>query len=372
MPSDFTLNYPPTIIFGAGSAARLPSLLPYGVKSLVVTGGAGQGKPWLEKLMALFPADKTLFASGLGAEAPLPGVDRLIGLGRDGKVGAVVAVGGGSVIDAAKAAAAIIPCSGMVTEYFEGRSKISSKGLFFAAAPTTAGSGAEITCNAVLISPESGKKQSIRHPLMVPDVAVVDPELTLSVPPETTASSGMDALVQAVESYTSSSWNPASRALAETAVGIILGSLLRAWKDGTDLEARTAMAQGSLLSAMAFSQSGLGAVHGLAHPIGSLLKIPHGLVCSILMSHIFEWNMPVCSGEYGVLAAKCGFRSPHELLRAIESLRDGVAIPSSLHGFGLAEKHFDFIVKNCRSRSMQTNPRPMSDAEVRELLYRLT
>ncbi|OGV52032.1 MAG: hypothetical protein A2X49_07865 [Lentisphaerae bacterium GWF2_52_8] len=206
---------------------------------------------------------------------------------------------------------------------------------------------------------------------MVPDLAIVDPLLTLSVPPSVTASSGMDAMVQAIEAYTSVSANAVTQALSEKSVELLLNRLPDAFHNGADIGARTAVAEGSLLSAMSFSQSGLGAAHGLAHPIGSILGLPHGLVCSVLIMHVLEWNSLSCGGLYDSLAHKCGLADRSELIAKISGISAEMGIPGSFAGHRIDEAQKQFIIKNCRSRSMQTNPRPMSDDDIASIIDRL-
>ncbi|HCE46112.1 MAG TPA: iron-containing alcohol dehydrogenase [Lentisphaeria bacterium] len=368
MREAFTLLYPEKIIFGRDSLKQLRQHLPKNPKILLVTGKHVMQSGKSEEIMNMLSELDIIEFTGIPSEPPLSSVDEIAGIGRSEEVTAVIAVGGGSAIDAAKAAAMLIPKEGGCHEYFYSRRKIESKGLFFAAIPTTAGTGAEITANSVLTDPETKIKKSIRSPFMVPDLALVDPLLTLDAPRGLTAASGLDALIQAVESFTSADANAVSRALAEDAAGIIFHSLPKAHANGGDIEARTEMARGSLLSAMAFSQSGLGAVHGLAHPIGALLGIPHGVVCAILLVPVLEWNMPVSADDYSRLSSKCGLDGAADFIRGAGELCSSLNIPSGLSSFGLKEEHFPFIIKNCRSRSMDCNPREMPDSGIVKLL----
>ena len=372
---NFNLQYPGNIIFGNKCIDNLPGLIPEGSNILLVAGKSAGASGVLDSIKSLLSEFSILDAVGIVMpEPPLECVDKIITLGRDEGVDAVLAVGGGSVIDAAKVAASLIPLEGDTADYFYGKRQIHQKGLFFAAIPTTAGTGAEITRNAVLTDVDAKLKKSIRSPYMVPDVAVIDPVLTLSLPAGITAASGLDAFTQALESFTSSNANSVTRSLAKSAVSKIFANLAGVYRDGADLAGRAEVAEGSLLSAMAFSQSGLGAVHGLAHPVGSLLKVPHGVACSILLKPVMEWNASVCSGDYAKLAKACGIQGngeaalTDELISAIGYLCREMLIPESFVDFGLNEDHFEFIVKNCRSRSMECNPRPMSDDDVVALL----
>ncbi len=377
----FTLLYPETIIFGKNSLEQLSSLLPELSKILLVAGRSAEASGVLKRVKDQLSDFEQIDAIGMVmAEPPLECVDSLIELGRREGVTAVVAIGGGSVIDSAKVAAALIPLEGDTGDYFYGKREINGRGLFFVALPTTAGTGAEVTKNAVLTDSVAKIKKSIRSIYMVPDVAIVDPELTLSMPPAVTAASGLDAFTQALESFTSSDANSVTRPLAKLAVSKIFANLADVYHNGADLEKRSEVAEGSLLSAMAFSQSGLGAVHGLAHPIGSLLKVPHGVACSILLKPIMEWNASSCAADYAQLAIACNLGVEGEseetltrkLIYAIGQLCREMAIPASFADFGLSSEHFEFIVKNCRSRSMECNPRPMSDDEVLVFLESLT
>lgn len=369
----YLLNYPPRIVFGAGSLQQLPDYLPDSTNVLLVIGGHVRKSSDFMRITALFEPGQFHVVAGISPEPPLEEVDRLLEVGRKEKCNAVVAIGGGSVIDAAKAAAALIPLDGNTADYFFSRREISHKGLFFAAVPTTAGTGAEITKNSVLTDPESKIKQSIRHPAMTADVAIIDPELTYSASASLTAASGLDAFTQAVESFTTLKAHSVTRALARAAVAKIFGNLLTACRELDNASARLELAEGSLLSAMSFSQSGLGAVHGLAHPIGSLLHVPHGITCAILLVPILKWNMPEASEEYAELAAACGFsRDAGAFTDAVEALCVRLDIPRGFREYGLNQEHFPFIIKNCRSNSMKGNPRFMNNDDVGELLLGLS
>ena len=368
----YSMHYPAEIAFGPGIRLQLPEKLAGFKKILLAAGTHFLQTPEYGELLDALKSFEIHTESGIQAEPPLENVDRLIRAGRDFQAEAVVAVGGGSVIDAAKAAAALIPLSGSCTEYFTGARNIPRKGLFFAALPTTSGTGAEITNNAVLTDAATKIKKSLRHPAMAADLAMVDPLLTVSCPPALTAASGLDAFVQAFESYTSPRASAVTQALSCAALIKIAASLEAACVNGSDLAARTEMAEGSLMSAMAFSQTGLGAIHGLAHPIGSLLKVPHGKACAALIPSVVEWNLPLCEKQYGEIARKCGFGSRAEdFLSVCLELCRKTGVKAGFRDFRLNASHFDFIIRNCRSASMKLNPRPMSDEDVRKLLERL-
>jgi len=371
MVDRYSLHFPDEILFGCGELNALPDKLPAGVKVLVVTGGSAKRTGLYDRLLTLLRDFSPVGICGIAAEPPLDEVDRIIECGRAQGVTAVVAVGGGSVMDVAKTAACLIPAGGQVRDYFNGSRKISRRGLFCAALPTTSGTGAEITPNAVFIEPETQIKKSIRHKYLVPELAIIDPELTVSAPRDVTAASGLDALTQAIEAYVSCGSSNATDALAYKAVELIYNNLQKACDCPGDLAARSSMAEGSMLTAMAFSHSGLGAVHGIGHPVGSLLHLAHGLTCAVLLVPIMEWNAPVTAEKFARLATLCGGKTAEDFINAVRVLRQAVGIPADFRAAGLKEEHFDFIVKNCRSGSMKANPRAMTDAEVVALLQTL-
>ena len=365
----YTVHYPAEIAFGVGVSSALGEKLAGHRKVLLVAGTHFTRTAEFEKLLDSLKNFEVRLESGIHAEPPLEDVDRVTESGRGFRADAVVAVGGGSVIDCAKAAAALIPLSGSCAEYFSGVKSIPGKGIFFAALPTTSGTGAEITNNSVLTDPATKIKKSLRHPAMIANLALADPLLTVSCPPSLTAASGLDAFVQAFESYTSPKATAVSQALSCGALIKLAGNLEAVCLNGSDLAARTEMAEGSLMSAMAFSQTGLGAIHGLAHPIGSLLGVPHGKACAALIPAVVEWNLPLCEKQYGEIARQCGFgTSAGDFLSLCLELCRKTGVKPGFREYGLNESHFDFIVKNCRSASMKLNPRPMDDDDVRKML----
>ena len=364
----FTLRYPKVIRFGWGCSQDLAA---------VVAEVAGPGTPVLVVRSNSAPPlvhglNVAGTVAGIPGDPPLAEVDRVIAAVRDSGAGAVVAVGGGSVIDVAKAAALLAPAGGRCAEWFRDQSRLPARSLPLIAVPTTAGSGAEATMNAVLTDTEKGVKASLRSPAMVPAAAVVDPELTLSCPAGLTAACGLDAFTQAVESYISLRANEFTRPLASRSAALLLSNLESAVRDGQNRAARTAVAEGSLLSAMAFSQSGLGAVHGLAHPLGLMLKLPHGFTCAVLLPHVLEINRPVSEAALAELAAAAGIAGGADgYIRTVRALCLTLGIPETFAAAGLVPEQFPAILKNCRSNSMVANPRPLSDDEILTLLGEL-
>jgi 1,3-propanediol dehydrogenase len=367
----YNLSFPGKIIFGDASVEKLTDELPNEAKLLLVAGKHVENSGLMDRIKQILSNFEILTFCGVQAEPPLSAVDEIIALGRANNISAVIAVGGGSVIDAAKAAAAIIPLDGDTSDYFYGRKSIPGKGLFFAALPTTAGTGTEATPNSVLTDPETEIKKSIRHDTMFPDLAIVDPELTYSCPRDLTAHSGLDALTQAIESYISRGANAVSKALAAKATKLIFTALPVVCDELKNQEARKDMAEGSMITALAFAQSSLGSVHGLGHPIGSKLHVPHGLCCAILLPKILRLNHDFCSGALNELASYCNCLDGDDFIDKIENLCKELNIPDNFREFGINRDIFPFVLKNCRSGSMRSNPRHFEDSEILEILESL-
>jgi len=319
--------------------------------------------------------DATVF-DGIHGEATLAQVDAGIDAACEANCGLLIGLGGGSAIDAAKAIAGLVRQPGSVYEYHDGRS-LEESGLPMIAVPTTSGTGAEVTKNAVLINERSGLKQSIRGDDWFPRVAIVDPETTVSMPPQVTANTGADALCQAIEAYTSIGSSPVTDALAMRSIALIGQGLTAAHADGEDLAARERMSMGSLLAGMAMASARLGGVHGMAHPLGSRYAIPHGLVCGLLLPYTMAYNLAFATRKYAqvgqLLGEMTGHLTPEAAAeRAVERVRAilvKVGIPEHLGPLGLREDDYDAIIAaSLPSGSLKHNPRPLAAEDVRCIL----
>ncbi|MBN1136493.1 MAG: iron-containing alcohol dehydrogenase [Anaerolineae bacterium] len=296
---------------------------------------------------------------------------------RANAAGLIIGIGGGSAMDVAKAIAGLFAHPGRVHDYFAGQRPIEGGGLPWIAVPTTAGTGAEVTKNAVLCDPAQHKKDSLRHDDWFARLTLVDPELTLSLPPGATAASGSDALTQAIESYTSIGANPITDALAIQAITRIGRALEQACRDGHDLDARADMLYGSLLAGMALTNARLGGVHGLAHPLGERYHIPHGVVCGLLLPTTMAYNIDYATGKYAHVAALLGIdtagmdahAAAGQAIEWIRALFGRIGIPARLAPFGLRRAHFATIIaKALPSGSLKHNPRPLSAHDVEAIL----
>jgi alcohol dehydrogenase class IV len=288
----------PRLVFGPGRVKELGQIVAhYGAKVLVVTGGDSLDRTgnWERCEESLKKASLKVHRYRFSREPSPESVDRTVNEIAPLSVEAVVAVGGGSVIDCAKAVAAMLPLREPVTPYLEGVGTKTHPGktLPFIAVPTTAGTGSEATKNAVISKVgRQGFKKSLRHDNFTPVCAIVDPELTLACPPQVTAACGMDAFTQLLESYVSPQASPVTDAFALSGIEPIASSLIPASTDrGDDIELRSSLAYAAFLSGITLANAGLGIIHGLASPLGGLVPIPHGIVCATLLAEACRINI---------------------------------------------------------------------------------
>jgi alcohol dehydrogenase class IV len=368
------------VITGCGTLGQLgKQAARFGHSALIVCGaGSAQRSGLLARAVELLAAAGVAASAfdRVAGEADLSTVEAGVGQARAFGAEVVIGLGGGSSIDTAKAVAGLAPLPGSVWEYHGGR-KLESGGLPFIAVPTTAGTGAEVTKNAVLIDPHSQIKYSIRDDRWFARVAIVDPELTLSMPPRVTAGTGSDALCQAIESYTSIGAGPITDALCVRAIELIGGHLARAYVDGQDLAAREAMCMGSLMAGMAMATARLGGVHGMAHPLGSHFNIPHGVICGLLLPYTMAYNLDYATAKYAHVAKllgedTAGLAPAQAAARAVERVRALMAeigIPLHLREFGVRADDFEVIIaESLPSGSLQHNPRPLAAEDVHHIL----
>jgi alcohol dehydrogenase class IV len=294
MTDSFQFSSLPKIIFGAGKRDELAAeLKSRGNRVLLLTGSSsvhnsGHG----EEIISAIKAAKLELEHEVIAHEPSPSlIDQIVEKHRQSGTQVVVAVGGGSVMDAGKAVSAMIPVEGSIRDYLEGVGEKKHPGhkIPFIAMPTTSGTGSEVTKNAVISEVgEDGFKKSLRHDNFIPELALIDPEMMLSCPAKLTAASGMDAFSQLLESYLSTKANPMTDALALQGLKQIKNNLLRAFLEGEqNLEARSGMALAAMFSGITLAHAGLGLVHGFASPLGGFYHIPHGVACGSLMAPVF-------------------------------------------------------------------------------------
>ena len=370
------------IVFGPGTFQQAGTIArSFGCRALVVAGKtAARAEPLVAQLEA---AGMTTAAFRIGSEPTTYHIRAGIEQFRENLCDLVVAIGGGSVIDAAKAIAGVATQPGELLDYLEvvGRGQpLTNPSLPIIAIPTTAGTGAEVTRNAVLASPEHRVKASLRSPHLLPRVALVDPELTLELPPALTARTGMDALTQVIEPYVCARANPMTDALCVEGIRRAARSLRRACEHGTDAAAREDMALASLLGGLALANAGLGAVHGFAAPIGGMFPAPHGAVCAALLPGVMAANIRALRERAPDSPALRRYEEVARLLtgRVQATAEDGAAWTAELcqvleipplRMWGLAEADVAAVVEKARqASSMKANPISLTEVELRHVL----
>ena len=380
----FEFATPGRIVFGKGRLTALKDVArATGVRALLVTRKDPKSADAALQLLREGGVEATTLS--LAGEPTIEDATRGADAARRQGAELVIGFGGGSAIDAAKAIAALATNEGEALDYLEvigkGRPLVVTP-LPCIAIPTTAGTGAEVTRNAVLSSPEHGVKVSLRHALMLPRVAIVDPELTLGLPPDVTAATGMDALTQLIEPYVCLRANPMTDGVCIEGMKRAARSLQRAFDSGDDVNAREDMAVASLFGGLALANAGLGAVHGFAAPIGGQFKAPHGAVCAALLPHAMALNLQALREREPSSPALARFDEIARILTSRPEVvaEDGIECVSmlaahlripGLRQHGIDEVHIpELIVKGRQASSMKANPIVLSDEELGEILQR--
>lgn len=290
----------------------------------------------------------------------------------------VIGLGGGSPLDIAKVCAVLATNSKPVGELF-GIDMVPEPGLTTILIPTTAGTGSEVTPIAILSDEHEKLKKGIVSPRLFPAAAILDPELTLGMPPAVTAATGLDALIHAVEAFTSRNANSLSDVLARQAMKLVFGNLRKAYANGEDLAARAHMLEGSLLAGMAFANAGVTAVHAFAYPIGAEFHIPHGVANSIMLPPVMEFNMLGNLEKFAEMAEVFGEpleglslrERARRMVKAIRALVDDLQVPKHLREFGVREEHLPTLAQGVMkvTRLLANNPRRITPADA-EAIYR--
>ena len=370
------------IVFGAGRAADVaPIARDLGRKALVVTGRSSERAAPVVAALAASGVDVVSFL--VTGEPDIATIERGRAAAREASRDVVIGIGGGSVIDTAKAIAALATNDGPLTNFLEvvGQGQpLSRPPLPCVAVPTTAGTGSEVTRNAVIGAPAERVKVSLRHAFLLPRATVVDPDLTVSLPRALTATTGLDALTQLIEPYVSLRANPMTDAICADGIRVAATALPAAVADGRDLGARASMALASLWSGMALANAGLGAVHGFAGPIGGRFAAPHGAICAALLPHVMRANLRALETRAPASPAIARFvhvarwltgRPAAGAADGIEWIRDHVTrfeIPS-LGEYGISAGDVPGLVEQAsRASSMKANPIALTTDELSAIL----
>ena len=376
----FSFELPTRIEYGVGVISKLGDELRLlkAQKVAIITDPGIIKAGLLDKITSILKEEKLLYNvfDGVDPNPKDQNVERGAQVVRSFGADAMVAISGGSVIDCAKAIGVLVSHDGKRIKDFEGKTAVKKQILPFIAIPTTAGTGSEVTFSAVITDTENNYKMTVRSPFMAAKVALLDPKLTVTVPPHITASTGMDALTHAIEAYTVKVSEPVSDALALYAIELISNNLVNAVKNGEDIEARACMLVGSLLAGIAFSHSDVGSVHCMAEALGGVYDAPHGLCNAVLLPYVMEYNVEFCIEKYARIAKAMGetFETSREgAMKAVERIKKlatEVGLPS-FKSLGVKEEDLeklaDMAAKNI---STESNPREMTKEDYLTLFRR--
>ena len=381
MGINFQFAAPTKIIFEKDAFQKLPGLVSeLGNNVFIVSGEKAIHANCLAGTLHKQNVKTKIFK--ISSEPTTSVIESAINLAKKNNGNIIVGIGGGSVIDAAKAVAALATNTGELLDFLEiiGKGKkLESAPLPFIAIPTTAGTGAEVTKNSVIKSEDKKVKVSLRSDLMFPTLAVIDPVLTLTMPPEITASTGVDALTHLLETFVSCQSNPFVDMLGREGLTRISSSLEKAYTDGSDIEARENMSMASMLGGLALAHVKLGAVHGVAGPLGGMISIPHGIVCACLLPAVMEVNIRVLKEKgrtkqllkYDELArifTKNKSAKAEDGAIWVKELVKKLKIPG-LSDFGFTEDSYSELINKAKnSSSMKGNPVVLEDDSLAEIL----
>jgi len=383
MIKNFSFTGARKIVFGQGSFAALPLHIHElgGRRPFIVLDRNLSNTGFREKIADILGA----------AHLPCVLYDRVepepvIGLADDGaraalkgKCDCVVGIGGGSALDCAKAVAVLAANRGRAVDYL-GLNRVPGPGLPKIMVPTTAGTGSEVTFTAVFVRPDLRKKEGMNSPYLYPETALLDPLLTLSLPPGPTASTGIDALCHAIESFTSINASPMSEIVSIEAIRLIAENLRTAVHNGKDAEAREKMLLGSLYAGLGLANAGVTAVHSLSYPLGGKFGVPHGLANTVMLLPVMEFNLPGALEKFAVIAEAMGEATDDMPLRdaaylaleAVEALIEDCGIAESLRTLGIAKKDIPSLAGTAMTvaRPLENNPRKVTREDAIEIYKR--
>lgn len=377
MNSTFAFSYGPRLISGAGAAQRIADLVPAGPVLFVIDAQIAQlglAEPALAALRASGRA--VTIAADVEADPSRATLEAVVGLGRDCGATSVVGFGGGSPMDVAKLAAYLLG-SGDDLDAIWGVGNAQGQGLPLVLVPTTAGTGSEATPVSIITLP-GDEKRGVSSAALVASHAVLDPALTLSLPRHVTAATGMDAMVHAIEAYTSAHLkNPMSDMLAREALRLLAGNLLTVCDEPGNVAAREAMLLGAHLAGVAFSNAPVAGVHALAYPLGGRFHVPHGLSNVLMLPHVLNFNMSAAMPLYAELGplidpALEGLGQQAQaqgLLEALRTMAARAGMPARLSAVGVAAADLDQLAADAmlQERLLKNNPRPITLADARQL-----
>jgi len=380
LTESFQFLLPTKVVYGPGCLKELTTELAAfgGKRPIVVTDGGVQKAGIAKRVTDLLDAAGVAYIVYDGVEANPKDVNVEEGarIAREFGADSIIAIGGGSPIDCAKSIGVLLAHNADKIKPYEGKTAATLPLPLLISVPTTSGTGSELTFSSVITDTANKYKMTVKSPFTAAKVAVCDPELTLSVPPMVTASTGVDALTHAIEAYTATCSEPISDAVALYAIELIYENLVQAVKNGSDLSVRSGMLMGSMLAGIAFSHSDVASVHCVAESLGGVYDLPHGMCNAIFLPYVMEYNMDYCQEKYARVAKAMGlsFSSIEEgtkaAVEAVKQLCRDVGLPT-FRSLGVGEEQFDQIAEmSARNISTDSNPRPMSKDDYMAVLHK--
>lgn len=374
---EIVLLQPGKIVFGTGCTEQFcKDYLAMGFKRLFILTA-----PVIRPMIA--DMEKTLTDGGVSIEyfddiRQEPSVNdfkKILGIAREFKADSVLGVGGGSVLDLSKLVATLIDSEQQIEDLF-GTGFVAKRGKWFACMPTTSGTGSEVSPNAILLDERDALKKGVVSPYLMADAAYIDPKLTWTVPGKITAETGMDAITHCIEAYTNKFAHPVIDVYALQGIKLIAANLLRAVKDGKDVEAREALSLGSMYGGLCLGPVNTAAVHALSYPIGGEYHISHGLSNAILLPSVMRFNMSANVKKYAEVALACGVEpgmndeeTAERGVEFITKLSKDCGIPTTLTELGIPETAVDHMAKAAMNvqRLLKNNPRPVTEDDARAI-----
>ena len=380
LTESFQFLLPTKVVYGPGCLKELTTELAAfgGKRPIVVTDGGVQKAGIAKRVTDLLDAAGVAYIVYDGVEANPKDVNVEEGarIAREFGADSIIAIGGGSPIDCAKSIGVLLAHNADKIKPYEGKTAATLPLPLLISVPTTSGTGSELTFSSVITDTANKYKMTVKSPFTAAKVAVCDPELTLSVPPMVTASTGVDALTHAIEAYTATCSEPISDAVALYAIELIYENLVQAVKNGSALSVRSGMLMGSMLAGIAFSHSDVASVHCVAESLGGVYDLPHGMCNAIFLPYVMEYNMDYCQEKYARVAKAMGlsFSSIEEgakaAVEAVKQLCRDVGLPT-FRSLGVGEEQFEQIAEmSARNISTDSNPRPMSKDDYMAVLHK--
>jgi len=368
-----TLRQPPTIVFGTGSACRTTEILVQQRCRRILLVSSTPVLRTVQPLLEDFVrAGLTIVqAPPVDTEPTVATFESALAVAGANLVDAVVGIGGGSALDVAKLVAALAGGRQTVRDVF-GTDLLDERALFLVCAPTTAGTGSEVSPNAILLDETDQAKKGVVSRHLIPDAAVIDPVLTTTVPPMTTAATGFDALIHCIEAYANRNAHTVTDLYALEGIRLIAANLLKAVRDGNNLDARTALALGSLYGGLCLGPVGTGAVHALAYPLGGQFRVAHGVANAVLAPHVLRFNLSAAPERYAEIALALGveqgpnaFTTAERGIALLAELLKASGLPDRLSALGLGADTIPALARAAMqvTRLLKNNVRPLTEAD---------